>query len=187
MLSAYSAAKSIIEGYASGRESFSEIMLDGAKSTVTYTLVRGTSTRLSAAATAFDNQYGGKGVDYSKWLLEQLDHVTAADALHALKKYIVPLFDASANVAATCPVNKIDADADGLREQLGVPVRKLLEENLFTAFDPVPEAAEEVASAQVVASAPAKKVKRGGAAAFSFAKNYKCECPKCEQPEELKM
>jgi hypothetical protein len=89
----------------------------------------------------------------------------------------VPLFDADANLAATCPANKLDEDADGLIKQLGVPVRKLQEESLFTAF----EAEGEGAAAQPTCE-PAKK----GGAAFSFAKNYKCECPKCEQPEEPK-
>ena len=41
-----------------------------------------------------------------------MDKVSGADALHALKKYIVPLFDASANVAATCPTNKLEEDAE---------------------------------------------------------------------------
>ena len=64
-----------------------------------------------------------QGVDYGKWLLAELRTVGVADALHALKKYIVPLFDASANVALTCPSNKLDAAAEGLEAALGVPVR----------------------------------------------------------------
>ena len=182
MLSAYSAARDIIEGYASGVTEFSEVMLDGAKSTVTYSIVRGTATRLSAAATAFDSQYEGRGVDYSKWLLAGVDGVRAADVLHALKRYIVPLFDASANLAATCPANKLDEDAEGLRQQLGVPVRKLQEESLFSAFDPADEGADAPPAAP-----PHKKPERKGGTAFSFAKDYKCECPKCEQPAEPKM
>ena len=150
---------------------------------MTYSIVRGTSTRLSAAATAFDNQYEGCGVDYGKWLLAEVDKVTAADALHALKRYIVPLFDASANVAATCPANKLDEDEEGLRKQLGVPVRKLQEEGLFQAFDKVGDSDAAPSDAQG-ACAP---VKGKGGTAFSFAKNYKCECPKCEQPAELVM
>ena len=60
----------------------------------------------------------GRGVDYGAWLLKGVDAVTVADALHALKKYIVPLFDPSANIAVTCPTNKLDECCDGHRRAL---------------------------------------------------------------------
>ena len=167
------------------RSTISEIDLEGSKSTVAYSVIQGTATRLSAAAAAWQNGYEGKGVDYGKWLLAQVDGVTPADALHALKKYIVPLFDQAANVAATCPTNKLDADADGLRDALGVPVRKLVEEQLYSAFD-APEAIVEATNGARSTDAP-KGPTVGlphprGAAAFSFAKQFKCECPKCVVP-----
>ena len=90
MLGAYTAAKDIITGYASGKSQMSEVDLDGAKSTVAYGIIAGTSTRLGAAAVAWESCYEGKGVDYGKWLLAELRTVGAADALHALKKYLVP-------------------------------------------------------------------------------------------------
>ena len=113
-----------------------------------------------------------QGVDYGKWLLAELGRVSAADALHALKKYIVPLFDASANVAVTCPSNKLDAAAEGLGATLGVPVRKLQEEQLYAAFS-----LAGAAASTAPAPAPVKKGAFGGA--FDFAKQFKCECPKC--------
>ena len=178
LLGAYAAAKAIIADYASGKTSISEIDLAGSKSTVAYSVIQGTATRLSAAAAAWQNGYEGKGVDYGKWLLTQVDTVTPADALHALKKYIVPLFDEAANVAATCPTNKLDADADGLREALGVPVRKLVEDQLYSAFD----APGAVRGANDGLHAPKGPAPKRGAGAFSFAKQFKCECPKCEVP-----
>ena len=173
MLGAYTAAKDIITGYASGKSQMSEVDLDGAKSTVAYGIIAGTSTRLGAAAVAWESCYEGKGVDYGKWLLSQVDLVTPADALHALKRYIVPLFDPSANLAATCPTNKLDSDAEGLEGALGVHVRKLTEENLYTAFEP-PSAPQR--------TMPLPRAGKGGHGAFSFAKQFKCECPKCEVP-----
>ena len=116
-----------------------------------------------------------QGVDYGKWLLAELGKVGAADALHALKKYIVPLFDASANVAVTCPSNKLDAAAEGLEATLGVPVRKLQEEQLYAAFS-----LAGAAASTAPAPAPVKKGAFGGA--FDFAKQFKCECPKCIVP-----
>ena len=44
--------------------------------------------------------------DYIPWLLQRIGHVTVVDAVHALTKHIVPLFDASALLVATCPSKK---------------------------------------------------------------------------------
>ena len=176
LLGAYSAAKAIIVDYASGTTSISPIELEGSKSTVAYSIIQGASTRLSAAAAAWEAGYEAKGVDYGKWLLAQVDAVTAVDALHALKKYIVPLFDPSANLAATCPPNKLDDDLAGLSEVLGTHITVLKEEDLYGAFDRTAKAAGPPAKA------PRPMGKGGGA--FSFAKQFKCECPKCEVPPE---
>jgi len=180
MIGAYTAAKQIIVDYASGKSSISEVDLDGAKSTVTYSIISSTSTRLSAAASAWESSYEGKGVDYGKWLLTQVGAVSIADVLHAVKKYIVPLFDASANLAAVCPTNKLDAGAHGLEAALGISVRKLQEENLYSAFDTAAETAAAVTTTTVPAPVPASvPVVKPGGGAFSFAKQFKCECPKC--------
>ena len=114
-------------------------------------------------------------MDYGKWLLAELGNVGAADVLHALKRYIVPLFDASANVAVTCPSNKLDTAAEGLEAVLGVPVRKLQEEQLYAAFSLAGAAASPAPT-----PAPVKKGAFGGA--FYFAKQFKCDCPKCIVP-----
>ena len=184
LLGAYSAAKAIIADYASGSTTISPTELEGAKATVAYSIISGTATRLSAAAAAWQCSFEGKGVDYGKWLLGQVDGVTAADALHALKKYIVPVFDPSANLAATCPPNKLDEDLEGLRAVLGTPVRPLREDELFKpgVFGGA-AAATAVAPPEAAAAALPPKPAAAGAAAFSFAKQFKCECPKCIVPE----
>jgi hypothetical protein len=116
LLGAYTAARAIILGYATGEAAMSEVTLDGAKATVAYSIIARTSTRLSAAGAAWSSGYLGKGVDYSRWLLAQVDAVGVADALHSLKKYIVPLFDSGAsNLAATCPTNKLEGNCDVFR------------------------------------------------------------------------
>eukprot|EP00966_Prymnesium_polylepis_P000326 7460-Prymnesium_polylepis.1 len=182
MLGAYQAAKQIVADYASGAAAIDPVALDGAKSTVAYSIIAGTSTRLSAAASAWESTYQGRGVDYGRWLLSEVDKVTVADALHALKCYIVPLFDPSANLAASCPTNKLDAACDGLEAALGVPVRKLKEEELYSAFSELP-------AADISAPPPPKVARKGpaGRGAFAFAKQFKCECPKCERPETSKL
>jgi len=173
---AYVAARKIIEEYATGVSVLSQVALDGAKSTLAYSIISATSTRLSTAASAWESSYHEKGVDYGKWLLSQVDKVTIDDVLHALRRYIVPLFDGSCtNVAATCPQNKLDELCDAMGNHLGIDVRKLHEEELFTAFAGDKKAAAE-ASAAADVHVPAKKK---GTAAFGFAKQFKCECPKC--------
>jgi Zn-dependent M16 (insulinase) family peptidase len=182
LLGAYLAAKAIVAGYASGESAISDIALAGAKSTVAYSVISSTATRLSAAAAQWESNYEGKGVDYGKWLLAQVDEVTPADALHALKKYVVPLFDASANLSATCPTNKLDAVADGLRETLGVDVAKHSEDELFTAFA-MPH--EPTPAGPTAPTQPAKRPRLAASGgAFGFAKQFKCECPKCGPKDE---
>ena len=185
MAGAYAAARAIALGYASGEMCISQVALDGAKSTVAYGVIAAASTRLSAAGQAWASTYLGKGVGYSKWLLSQVDAVTVEDALHALKKYIVPLFDASgANLAATCPSSKLDETSAAMEALLGVPVAKLTEDKLSASVDealPSPGANGETAAAAAAAAAaaPAAKV-----SPFEFAKRFKCECPKCEDPPD---
>jgi hypothetical protein len=58
-------------------------------------------------------------------------------------------------------------------------VRKLQEEQLYAAFSLAGAAASDAASC-VPVSAPVKKGAFGGA--FDFAKQFKCECPKCIVP-----
>eukprot|EP00929_Paragymnodinium_shiwhaense_P095329 TRINITY_DN56406_c0_g1_i1.p1 TRINITY_DN56406_c0_g1~~TRINITY_DN56406_c0_g1_i1.p1 ORF type:complete len:1111 (+),score=243.87 TRINITY_DN56406_c0_g1_i1:93-3425(+) len=173
---AYKAARQIIEGYATGATEITQVELDGAKSTVAYEIISETATRLQSAMLAFRSNYRARGVDYGKWLLSEIDKVTVQDALHAIKKYIVRIFDGSSNLAATCPKNKLDENCKQLEEMLEVPVRKLPEEALYTAFD---EAL--AAGAAEVPPPPAPVVKRSGAG-YKFASKFKCECPKCEVP-----
>eukprot|EP00965_Chrysotila_dentata_P175276 5785690-Pleurochrysis_carterae.AAC.1 len=60
----------------------------------------------------------------------QVSKVTVSDVLHSLKKYIVPLFDPSANLAATCPTNKVELAKQGFEEMLGIEVRVMTEEQI---------------------------------------------------------
>ena len=96
----------------------------------------------------------------------------------------MPLFDPAANLAATCPTNKLEEDAKGLVETLGVPVRKLTEEGLYTAFDVATDVSDAPADEADFAPVCAPV---GKAPAFSFAMKFNCECPKCVVPEGPKV
>eukprot|EP00966_Prymnesium_polylepis_P081580 1889712-Prymnesium_polylepis.1 len=172
MLGAYQAARQIVIDYADGSTSLSPIGLAASKSSLAYSIIKDSDTRLAAALGAWSGSYDGKQVDYDRWLLKEIDGVGADDVLHALKVYVLPLFDAgSSNLVVTCPTNKLDAVGDGLEEERGAIVRRLTEEGLHAAFS-----GDE-------ASKPAKVPNGTGKAPrtmpFAFAKQFKCECPKC--------
>lgn len=241
LLGAYAAAKAIIIDYASGKSTIAPVELDGAKATVAYGIISGTATRLAAAASAWQCGYEGKDPDYGRWLLKQVDAVTAADALHALKNYIVQLFDPSANLVATCPTNKLDADVEGLSAVLGTSVTALKEDGLYTVLEgdgllgsgvakqrpagtkrlgvvisfiesPYTERVEyeryirgeidlpdgdtcapiDVADGVAAAKGASRSIvsarrPTAGNGAFSFAKQFACECPKCVVPPESEL
>ena len=48
------------------------------------------------------------------WLLARVEEVDPAFALHAIKRYVAPLFDAAALLVATCPATKADEIAGAL-------------------------------------------------------------------------
>uniref|UniRef100_A0A7S4B5T8 Peptidase M16C associated domain-containing protein n=1 Tax=Chrysotila carterae TaxID=13221 RepID=A0A7S4B5T8_CHRCT len=216
LLGAYAAAKKIVVEYAKGESAVTPVALDGAKATVAYSIISGASTRLGAAAAAWSTIYEGKKVDYATWLLDQVSKVTVSDVLHSLKKYIVPLFDPSANLAATCPTNKVELAKQGFEEMLGIEVRVMTEEQICchpeqlakdghvattatddATDDATTDAGASSANADTDADAdkqPAKATKTSkklptvtstsGAdtAPFAFARQFKCECPKCAVP-----
>ena len=93
------------------------VELDGAKCALAYSIVEGASTKLDAAAAAWESQFAGKKVDFSKWLLAEVAKVTAADMLHAVRKYLVTVFDPVANMVVCCPTSKLDAICAALAER----------------------------------------------------------------------
>ena len=118
--------------------------------------------------------------------------------MHALTKHIVPLFDASALLVATCPSKKAAELAKQLGEAHGAFVTPMSEQQLQKAFGPRhlvgaaqkqqplgdTDAAERDEAGEEVAPIVGLPVGRGkGRSAFGFAKQFKCECPKCD-PEK---
>ena len=122
--------------------------------------------------------------------------MTTADALHALKVHLTPLFDASACLVATSPKEKASELAKALGEaHCGEALPLLAEEELTTIFGAGGAAGGGSAGGSAPAApappAPTPPVvagggKRGGKAAFGFAKQFKCECPKCDPTEKAK-
>ncbi len=87
----------------------------------------------------------------------------------------MPLFDAGANVAVTCPPNKADEIASGLAELHGCEMVIVPEERLNAQMGSPNGPACSAAAAPPRTKGGTKKPVGG----FAFAKQFKCECPKC--------
>ena len=201
---AYAAAKGILADYASGQATISQTALDGAKSSLAYNQIARTASKPSAVASQWAAGYTGVAADYTSWLLGQVDRVTAEDALHALKVHLTPLFDASAVLVATAPKDKAADLCKALGEEhCGEALPLIAEEELTTVFGAGGAGAPRSSAAGVASVAGATPMatptptatptvvaggsrKRAGKAAFSFAKQFKCECPKCDPTEKAK-
>jgi len=109
-----------------------------------------------------------------------VDATSSASALHALMTYLVPLFDSTAtSLAVTCPPSKTDALAAGFEEAHGASVRIVPEDQLNAVFGSATDAGD---------TKPPLTQTQGGkraAGAFAFAKQIKCECPKCGPAERV--
>ena len=131
--------------------------------------------------------------------------MSAADALHALKVHLTPLFDASAVLVASSPAGKANELAISLGEaHTGEPLPVIPEEELSAKLggagrdevdveqvgrpergdDPLP-ATREVAPPKTTTSGAGKSA--GGHGKSGFSKQFKCECPKCDPAFQVKV
>ena len=85
--------------------------------------------------------FTGVQADYTAWLLSQVDGVSAADALHALKLHLTPLFEPSAVLVVSSPAGKANELAISLGEA--------------HAAEPLPVLAEEELSSKLGRNVPA--------------------------------
>ncbi len=73
-------------------------------------------------------------MDYDSYLLSQIQDVKVGDVMHALITHLVPIFDPKSKLAITCPTNKLDHVYDYFTKRGWTNLKKVPEENLFTAF-----------------------------------------------------
>jgi hypothetical protein len=178
-LAAYRAAKQIIADYASGASAIAPTEFGNARASLAYSLLSSKATKTAAAASAWSSAYDGRRADHARWLLEQIETVTPEQALHALRAYIVPLFDGMASVISVATTtSKLSAVADGLTEERGGEVVSYAgEEAVLKSVRADTDNAAELAAITTT-------VTKKSSVAFAFAKQFKCECPKCERPSD---
>ena len=97
---AYKEAAKVLRGVVDGTIALEDTTLDAAKSTLVFNVTRNVSTASKAALQSFTNQ-ALKGVPKSHQvnLLEKYQAVTKDEVLETLRKYFLPLFDASSSIA----------------------------------------------------------------------------------------
>lgn len=73
-------------------------------------------------------------MDYDKYLLSKIREVSEEDVIHVIIEYLVQIFDPSSMLAITCPTNKLDSVHDYFIKRGWKNLKKVAEEELFTAF-----------------------------------------------------
>lgn len=114
-------------------------------------------------------------MDYDKYLLSSISEVSEEDVIHVIIKHLVQIFDPSSKLAITCPTNKLDSVHDYFVKRGWKNLKKVKEEELFTAFvadEKVDEKVDEVCLPEKV---PGMSMFLPGA----FAAQFKCACPRC--------
>lgn len=172
---AFETASNIITEYASGKVKVSAIGLENAKASLAYQIIRGRSSKLSAALSSFVRTFKGEKMDYDQYLLSRISEVTPDNVMHALVTHLVPIFDPSSKLAITCPTNKLDDVHDYFTKRGWTNLKKVPEEKLFTAF--VGDEDAEKPAAALPDKVPGMSMFLPGA----FAAQFRCACPKCDR------
>ena len=110
-------------------------------------------------------------MDYDKYLLSKIREVSEEDVIHVIIEYLVQIFDPSSMLAITCPTNKLDSIHDYFVKRGWKNLKKVKEEDLFTAF--VAEKTDD--EAPLPDKVPGMSMFLPGA----FAAQFKCDCPRC--------
>ena len=119
-----------------------------------------------------------------------MDEVSAADALHALKVHLTPLFDSSAVLVASSPASKASELAISLGEaHAGEPLLVIPEEELYSKFGTGAKVAvvDELGGPEKPTTGGTGKSAGGRGAKSGISKQYKCECPKCDPAFQVKI
>lgn len=122
---AYEEAKTVLEGLVDGSIALDQNIVDGARSSLTYSYARASETVMSAAYTAYlDEVLKGVGKDSNKKLLEKFPDITLDQIRSAIKVYLVPIFSSDSAIGAvTVSTGKVDEVEQGFKE-LGFEVER---------------------------------------------------------------
>ena len=114
-------------------------------------------------------------MDSDKYLLSHIQEVSEDDVVHVIIKHLVQIFDPSSKLAITCPTNKLDSVHDYFLKRGWKNLKKVTEEDLFTAFVDTDGEVCLPEKVPVPEKVPGMSMFMPGA----FAAQFKCACPRC--------
>jgi len=127
---------------------------------------------------SFVRTFKGERMNYDQYLLSKISEVTADDVLHALITHLVPIFDPSSKLVVVCPSNKLDDVHSYFTKRGWTSLKKVPEENLFTAFS------SDDGTKKPAVELPDKVAGMSMFLPGAFAAQFKCQCPRCDDPSE---
>ncbi|KAF8337466.1 Metalloenzyme, LuxS/M16 peptidase-like protein [Cantharellus anzutake] len=97
---AFEEAAKVVKGLADGSVAIEDTTIDAAKSSIAYDIAQSLSTPKKATTSSFVNQVlRDVPQDFGQLFLQQIRGVTKEEVQESIRKYILPLFDASSSVA----------------------------------------------------------------------------------------
>eukprot|EP00747_Dinoflagellata_sp_TGD_P108850 gnl/TRDRNA2_/TRDRNA2_170539_c1_seq3.p1 gnl/TRDRNA2_/TRDRNA2_170539_c1~~gnl/TRDRNA2_/TRDRNA2_170539_c1_seq3.p1 ORF type:complete len:535 (+),score=82.50 gnl/TRDRNA2_/TRDRNA2_170539_c1_seq3:165-1769(+) len=112
-VAAQKAAAEIVAEYCRGEKDLNERALEGSKSSLIYEIVEGSDTRSAAAQQSWDHVFAGKPMGWEKQMMSKIMAVTKDEALTAMRKHLMPVFDLSkAALVVVSPTSKAESIAN---------------------------------------------------------------------------
>lgn len=111
---AFSASKSVIEGFVSGTTEFEALALEGAISGIVLGIASGQATMASAAHESFIRQViRGLPADWNELILERVRAVKVSEIKDVMREIVLPIFEsATSNLIVACaPIMEEVSDA----------------------------------------------------------------------------
>lgn len=111
---AFSASKSVIEGFVSGKTEFEALALEGAISGIVLGIASGQASMASAAQGSFIRQViRGLPADWNELILERVRAVKVSEIKDVMRDVVLPIFgSATSNLIVTCgPIMEEVSDA----------------------------------------------------------------------------
>lgn len=116
---AFLAAKGIVDGFASGERVLDDTEFENAKSALASEILQKEASKSAALAQRYTHYFAGVPEDSNRRDLESALAVTKAEALDALKRFLVPLFQAEqATTTVAVPTAKLSDVATFFKDQL---------------------------------------------------------------------
>lgn len=133
IVTAYDKGRNIVMGYINGENSFSQVELESARSSLIFEIIEEEKTVTNVAQQSLLSYFKGVDHKYNKEMLEKIAKVTIDDLKQIGSTYIEPLFDTSkARTAVCCNPSKVEEIVKDFKEiGVNLTVLESLEEEIL--------------------------------------------------------